>query len=256
MTVSHAPDRLELLAFLRFAAVQAGDRLPELIRRSADDNGIRLQDDDVLVVAQKIVSKAEGRLRPLRDVVPSEAALTYARRTGKDARLVELVLQESSEVLRQSDNLLITENRLGIVMANAGIDRSNVDDEHVLLLPVDPDHSAAAIRDYLKDAAGADVGVIVADSIGRAWRNGIIGHAIGVAGIQALLDLRGVTDLNGRELQVTEVAVADEIAAAASLLMGQAAEGKPVVLVRGFRHLRGNASAKALLRSRDRDLFR
>ncbi len=256
MIKSHAPDRLELLALLRFPAVQAGDCLPDLIRRSADDNEIRLQDDDVLVVAQKIVSKAEDRLRPLSDVVPSEEALTYARRTGKDARLVELVLQESSEVLRQSNNLLITENRLGIVMANAGIDRSNVDDEHALLLPVDPDRSASAIRDHLKETAGADVGVIVADSIGRAWRNGIVGHAIGVAGIEAVLDLRGAADLQGRALQVTEVAVADEIAAAASLLMGQAAEGKPVVLVRGFRHLRGNSSAKALLRPKDRDLFR
>lgn len=256
MTRSHAPDRLELLALLRFPAVRAGDRLPELVRRSADDNGIRLQDDDILVVAQKVVSKAEGRLRPLGDVVPSEAALAYAHRTGKDARLVELVLQESSEVLRQSDNLLITEHRLGMVMANAGIDRSNVEDGHALLLPVDPDGSAAGMREYLKAATGADVGIIVADSIGRAWRNGIVGHAIGVAGIRAVLDLRGAADLNGRELQVTEIAVADEIAAAASLLMGQAAEGKPVVLVRGFRHLRGDSSAKALLRAKDRDLFR
>lgn len=256
MTRTHAPDRLELMALRRFPAVRPGARLPELIAECADDNGIRFQDNDVLVVAQKIVSKAEGRLRPLREVVPSKEAMAYARRTGKDARLVELVLQESTEVLRQSDNLLITENRLGLVMANAGIDRSNVDDEHALLLPIDPDHSAGEIRACLEKRAGAALGVIVADSIGRAWRNGIIGHAIGVAGLRALLDLRGTTDLNGRELRVTEIGWADEIAAAASMLMGQAAEGKPVVLVRGFHDLGGHSSARSLLRPKDRDLFR
>jgi coenzyme F420-0:L-glutamate ligase/coenzyme F420-1:gamma-L-glutamate ligase len=256
MTASHAPDRLELVALLRFPRVGCGDRLPELIRRAADDNGIRFRDDDVLVVAQKIVSKAEGRLRPLTDVVPSEEARCLARETGKDARLVELILEESTGILRRRDNLIITENRLGLVMANAGIDRSNVEGECALLLPVDPDRSAGEIRSYLKETTQADVGVIIIDSIGRAWRNGIVGHAIGVAGIEPLLDLRGTPDLNGRELQVTEVAIADEIAAAGSLLMGQAAEGKPVVLMRGLHGLRGQSGARMLVRSRERDLFR
>lgn len=256
MTESHTADRLELFALLRFPTVRCGDRLPELIGLAAEENGLRFQDDDVLVVAQKIVSKAEGRLRPLCEVVPSEQAMTYARRTGKDARLVELILQESTEILRQADNLLIAEHRLGLVMANAGIDRSNVEDEHALLLPLDPDQSADEIRAYVKDRSNAEVGVIIADSIGRAWRNGVVGHAIGVAGLQALLDLRGTPDLHGRELQVTEIAVADEIASAGSLLMGQAAEGKPVVLVRGLHHLRGRSSARTLLRNRNRDLFR
>lgn len=256
MTESHTADRLELFALLRFPEVRRGDHLPELIARSAEENRLRLQDDDIVVVAQKIVSKAEGRLRALRDVIPSEQALTYARRTDKDPRLVELILQESTEVVRQGNNVLITENRLGLVMANAGIDRSNVKDEHALLLPADPDQSASRIRAWLEEHSKAEVGVIIADSIGRAWRRGIVGHAIGVAGVEALVDLRGTADRHGRQLKVTEVAVADEVAAAASLLMGQAAEGKPVVLVRGLRNLRGRSSAKALLRSRDRDLFR
>lgn len=256
MTGSHVPDRLELLALLGFPRVRRGDRLPELICRSADDNGTRFRDNDVLVVAQKIVSKAEGRLRPLSGVVPSEEALALARETGKDARLVELILEESTDILRRRDNLVITEHRLGLVIANAGIDRSNVEEEHALLLPLDPDRSAAEIRSYLKQTTKADVGVIIIDSIGRAWRNGIVGHAIGVAGIEPVLDLRGAPDLYGRELEVTEVAVADEIAAAGSLLMGQAAEGKPVVLVRGLRCLKGESGARRLIRSRERDLFR
>ncbi|MEX2123503.1 MAG: coenzyme F420-0:L-glutamate ligase [Woeseia sp.] len=256
MTQSHTPDRLELIAFLGFPQIRAGDCLPEIVREAARDNNIEFADHDVLVVAQKIVSKAESRQRVIRDVVPSEKAISYARKTGKDPGIVELILQESTAVLRHSDSLLITENRLGLVMANAGIDQSNIEDGYALLLPEDPDRSAGEIRSHLQQACGARVGVVVADSIGRAWRNGIIGHAIGVAGVVALLDLRGAADLHGRQLRVTEVAVADEIAAAASLLMGQAAEGKPVVLVRGFRNIEGGSSAKALLRKKEHDLFR
>lgn len=256
MTQSHAPDRLELVALQHFPAIHAGDRLPEIILDSAAENEIDFRDDDVLVIAQKVVSKAEGRLVALGGVVPSERARHYASLTGKDPRLVELILQESNEVLRQSESLLITENRLGIVMANAGIDQSNVEDGQALLLPLDPDASAREVRDLLIESQGVQVGVIVADSIGRAWRNGIVGHAIGVAGLSPVLDLRGAPDLYGRELRVTEAAVADELAAAASLLMGQAAEGKPVVLARGCAIPRGAGSARDLLRSRERDLFR
>jgi coenzyme F420-0:L-glutamate ligase/coenzyme F420-1:gamma-L-glutamate ligase len=256
MPKSHTADRLELVALLGFPQVRPGDPLPEIVLRAARDNNIEFANHDVLVVAQKVVSKAEGQLRNLRDVEPSEKAKRYAKKTGKDPRIVELILRESTVILRRSDNLLITENRLGLVMANAGIDQSNVEDGYALLLPEDPDRSAREIQSHLKRACGARVGVVVADSIGRAWRNGIIGHAIGVAGIVALLDLRGAPDLHGRQLRVTEVAVADEIAAAASLLMGQAAEGKPVVLVRGFRNIAGRSSARALLRRKERDLFR
>ncbi len=256
MTASHTADRLELVAFLGFPDVRAGDSLPRLVEKSASDNGIVFADHDVLVIAQKIVSKAEGQTRLIRDVVPSAEAEKLARATGKDPGIVELILQESVAIVRVTDKLIITENRLGIVMANAGIDQSNVEDGHALLLPKDPDGSAREIRNHLRDRCGREVGVIVADSIGRAWRNGVVGHAIGVAGVKALLDLRGAVDRYDRELRVTEIAVADEIAAAGSMLMGQAAEGKPVALVRGFRNIHGDSSARALLRDRELDLFR
>jgi coenzyme F420-0:L-glutamate ligase/coenzyme F420-1:gamma-L-glutamate ligase len=257
MTDSHTPDRVELIALLDFPEVRPGDFLPELVAACARKNGIAFANNDILVVAQKVVSKAEGQSRMLSDVVPSGEALRLGGETGKDPRVVELILQESVSVVRQTNNLIITENRLGIVMANAGIDQSNIDEGYALLLPKDPDASANAIRDHLRDHCRSEVGVVIADSIGRAWRNGIVGHAIGVAGICALLDLRGKVDRNGRELRVTEVAIADEIAAAGSMLMGQAAEGKPVVLVRGFRGIPGTSSgARALLRRRELDLFR
>ncbi len=256
MNKSHAPDKLELTALRDFPLVRAGDKLPELIGNSLRTSNLRPLDHDVLAVAQKIVSKAEGQSVLLSEVVPSEEARQRAKETGKDPRLVELILRESTEVLRQGDKLIITENRLGLVMANAGIDQSNVDEGCALLLPRDPDASASEIRAYMKKECGAEIGVIIVDSIGRAWRNGVTGHAIGVSGISALLDLRKARDLNNRELRVTEVAIADEIAAAASLLMGQAGEGKPVVLVRGFTAIQGTASAKSLLRPKDQDLFR
>ena len=256
MNKSHAPDKLELTALRDFPLVRAGDKLPELIGNSLRANNLRPLDHDVLVVAQKIVSKAEGRSVLLSEVVPSEEAWRRATETGKDPRLVELILRESTKVLRQGDKLIITENRLGLVMANAGIDQSNVDEGCALLLPRDPDASASKIRAYMKKECGAEIGVIIVDSIGRAWRNGVTGHAIGIAGIKALLDLRRMPDLNNRELRVTDAAIADEIAAAASLLMGQAAEGKPVVLVRGFKDIQGASTAKSLLRPREQDLFR
>jgi coenzyme F420-0:L-glutamate ligase/coenzyme F420-1:gamma-L-glutamate ligase len=256
MNKSHAPDKLELTALRDFPLVHAGDKLPELIADSLRANGLKILDHDLLAVAQKIVSKAEGRSVLLSNVVPSEEARRRARETGKDPRLVELILTESTEVVRQGDNLIITENHLGLVMANAGIDQSNVDEGFALLLPRDPDESAGKIRDHLKEEFGVNAGVIVVDSIGRAWRNGVTGHAIGIAGIKALLDLRKMPDLNQRELRVTDAAIADEIAAAASLLMGQAAEGKPVVLVRGFKDIQGTSTAKSLLRPREQDLFR
>ncbi len=256
MNKSHAPDKLELTALRDFPLVHTGDKLPELIGDSLRANNLRPLDHDVLVIAQKIVSKAEGRSVLLSEVVPSGEARRRATETGKDPRLVELILRESTEVLRQGDKLIITENRLGLVMANAGIDQSNVDAGCALLLPQDPDKSAGDIRTYIKEEFDANTGVIVADSIGRAWRNGVTGQAIGVAGIKALLDLRKMPDLNNQELRVTDAAIADEIAAAASLLMGQAAEGKPVVLVRGFKDIQGASTARSLLRPKEQDLFR
>ena len=220
----------------------------------------RLADGDVLVLAQKIVSKAEGRRVSLASVMPGPRAHELAAETGKDPRLAELILREAREVLRVKRGVIIVEHRLGFVMANAGIDRSNVpagaDEESVLLLPEDSDASAVRLRDELRAACGADVGVVINDSFGRAWRNGVAGVAIGVAGIPALVDLRGAADREGRALAVTQVAAADELAAGASLLMGQAAESTPAVLVRGFPYAAREGSARELVRPRAEDLFR
>lgn len=212
----------------------------------------------MVVLAQKIVSKSEGRIVPLAGVTPSPRAEELAKTVLKDPRLVELILRESREVLRAVPNVLIVEHRLGFVMANAGIDHSNVegDEDHVLLLPADPDGSAQRLRERFKQIAGVDVGVIINDSWGRAWRMGTTGAAIGVAGLPALVDMRGQPDLNGRILRVTEVAHADEIAAAASLLMGQSNEGQPAVIVRGFGPAARDGNGQELVRPRKMDLFR
>ena len=250
------PDRLELIALPNMPLVAAGDDLAELISDALQEINAQLNDHDVLVVAQKIVSKAEGRLVALDTVVPSEDALHRARQTRKDPRLVELILRESVAVVRQTGSLIITENKLGIVMANAGIDQSNIEAGNALLLPEDPDRSAATLRQTLMQRLSKNVGVVIADSFGRAWRKGIVGHAIGVAGVQALVDLRTSLDLFGRQLRVTAIALADEIAAAATLLMGQGGEGRPVVLVRGFAAFDQPTNARELVREKDKDLFR
>lgn len=209
------------------------------------------------MLAQKIVSKAEGREVALASVVSSAAAEELAALTLKDPRLVELVLQESVEVVRAVPHILIVRHRLGFVMAQAGIDASNVDGSGtVLLLPADPDASAERLCQALKARTGADVGVVINDSWGRAWRIGTVGTAIGVAGLPAVLDLRGKPDLNGRILRVTEVGHADEIAAAASLLMGQADEGRPVVILRGLGRAAPAGRARDLVRPVKQDLFR
>lgn len=239
--------------------VTAGDDVGALIAAALGRAGQRLSNGDVVVAAQKIVSKAEGRHVALADVTPSARALELAVETRKDPRLVELILSESSEVLRARPDLIIVRHRLGFVLANAGIDASNVtsdgSNERVLLLPRDPDASAATIRASLEAASGARLAVVINDSIGRAWRNGTIGTAIGSSGLTALQDLRGRPDRNGRILASTEVAVADEIAATASLLMGQAAEGRPVAILRGMPYALGESTARDLVRKREFDLF-
>lgn len=252
------PARLELLALPGLPLVRPGDDLPALLLAALGRAGLGLGAGDVLVVAQKIVSKAEGRLVALSDVTPSARAHELAAVTGKDARVVELVLRESREVLRAVPNILITVHRLGFVCAHAGVDASNVmgDDAHALLLPEDPDASAAGLRAALARACGIEIGVIINDSFGRAWRKGTVGVAIGAAGLPALSDLRGAPDLFGRPLQITEVGTADELAAAASLLQGQADEGRPAVLIRGFRPRGAPCPAAALIRPAAEDLFR
>ena len=241
--------------------MQEGDDLVRLIRDGLAASGEVLRDGDVLVLAQKIVSKAEGRSVRLADVTPSARAHELAPQCDKDPRLVELILSEAAEVLRVRPGVIVVVHRLGFVLANAGIDRSNVGPdtdavERVLLLPRDPDGSARALREALRAATGADVAVIINDSLGRAWRNGTIGTALGAAGLPALADLRGQPDLFQRALQTTEVGLGDEIAAAASLLMGQADEGRPIVLVRGLRFERRSGSGAELIRRRELDMFR
>lgn len=241
-----------------------GDNLADIVVGALSANDIALNDNDILVLAQKIVSKAEGRSVHLATVTPSPAAITLAAKTEKDPRLVELILRESREVLRTRPGTIIVEHKLGFVCANAGIDHSNVQappgevgsEEWVLLLPVDPDRSAALIRQEIQSQTGRRLGVLIIDSHGRAWRNGTVGAAIGIAGMPGLQDLRGEPDLFGFQLRITQVGAADELAAAASLVMGQAAEGTPVVHARGFPYPLREGSLRELLRPREQDLFR
>ena len=247
--------------------VRPGDDLGPLLAEAITRSGEVLRGGDVVVVAQKVVSKAEGRIVRLADVVPSPRAIELAARVDKDARAVEVILGESVEVLRAVPGVLIVETRHGIILANAGADMSNIEhdaeDDHLLLLPEDPDASADRLRAAL--AAGAAesprIGIVVADSVGRAWREGTVGLAIGVSGLPARLDRRGEPDLFGRALHVTEVGIADSIASAASIVMGEGAEGRPAALVRGLSFEDRNEAERAgragqLVRPRERDLFR
>jgi coenzyme F420-0:L-glutamate ligase / coenzyme F420-1:gamma-L-glutamate ligase len=240
--------------------VEPGDDLGAITVAALRDNGLAPKDGDALVVAQKIVSKAEGRYVDLASVRPSEKAMMLAAEVDKDPRFVEVVLSESKRVVRHRPGLLIVEHRLGFVMANAGIDHSNVapeeGSERVLLLPVDPDGSAQALRQRLMDVFGVAIAIIISDSFGRPWRKGTVGVALGAAGLPAFVDLRGHPDLFGRELLVTETGFADEIAAAAGLLMGQADEATPMVLVRGLTWSAPNVPASELVRPAEHDLFR
>jgi coenzyme F420-0:L-glutamate ligase/coenzyme F420-1:gamma-L-glutamate ligase len=254
------PAKVTITALTGIKLVEPGDNLGAIAVAAFAANGLAPERGDVLVVAQKIVSKAEGRYVDVRPVEPSERAIALAAELDKDPRFVEVVLSESKRVVRHRPGLLIVEHRLGFVMANAGIDHSNVaaDDgsDRVLLLPVDPDGSARALREHLAGFFGTDIAVIVSDSFGRAWRKGTVGVALGAAGLPALIDLRGHPDLFGRALQVTEAGFADEIAAAAGLLMGQADEAVPMVLVRGLSWSAPPVPAAALIRPAEHDLFR
>jgi coenzyme F420-0:L-glutamate ligase/coenzyme F420-1:gamma-L-glutamate ligase len=235
--------------------IRPGDDLPALLAAHL----AALQAGDILVVAQKIVSKAEGRFVTLGDVVPSPEAVSLAEKVRKDARLVELVLRESSEVVRAAPNVLITRQRLGHVMANAGIDASNIGsagEDRVLLLPEDPDASAARIADALAAKFGVRPGVVISDSFGRPWRMGTVNVAIGIAGMPALIDRRGERDRDGRVMQMTLIALADAVAAAAGLAMGEGAEGVPAAVVRGLDWAGAAQTAGALLRPVGEDLFR
>lgn len=270
---------LTLTALQNIPPIRHGDDLADIFVKGLHENNIALKDNDILVIAQKIVSKAEGRAVNLGTITPSQYAIKLAAQTEKDPRLVELILQESSEVLRTRPGTIVVEHRLGFVCANAGIDHSNVGSplpiapqgilgasrepastggpqEWILLLPADPDRSADMLRSEIAARTGSNIGVLIIDSHGRAWRNGTVGTAIGIAGLPGLQDLRGTPDLFGLALRITQVGVADELAAAASLLMGQAAEGTPIIHVRGFPYPLRDGSLRELLRPREQDLFR
>lgn len=250
---------LQLTTLPGLPMVQTGDDLVQLLLDGLQRAKITLQDGDALVVTSKIVSKAEGRIFEIEDVTPSAEALTLAEQTQKDPRLVELVLQESESVSRTGVNTLIVRHRLGFVSANAGIDQSNVDgtEDRVLLLPLDPDKSAEQLHQGLKAATGASVGIVISDSHGRPFRLGNVGTAIGVAGMPALLDLRGQTDLFGRVLRVSVIAYADMVASAANLLTGEGAEGRPVVHLRGLSYpMDVHGQATDLNRASEQNLYK
>ncbi len=237
--------------------IQSGDDLAQIALDGLVQAGLHLQAGDTLVVTSKIVSKSEGRLFDLKTISPSEEADALARETNKDPRIVELVLRESRMVSRKAFNVLVVQHRLGFVSANAGIDQSNVGSEdHVLLLPLDPDASAEAIRRKLHEATGADVGIVISDSHGRPFRMGNVGVAIGVAGMPALLDLRGKPDLFGRELRASIQGYADMVASTANLLSGEADEGRPIVHLRGLSFPPMEGKASELNRPPEQDLYR
>lgn len=239
--------------------INEGDDLTCVILNALECSNLILGDGDIIVLAQKIVSKAEGRLVILDDIVPSQEALGVAQRVDKDPRLVQLILDESVEILRERSGALIVRHRLGLVLANAGIDQSNIEHargEQALLLPLNPDATSQLIRAAIRDRTGADIAVLIVDSLGRAWRMGTVGVAIGVAGMPGLIDLRGAPDLHGRSLQSSELGWADEVAAAASLAMGQADEATPVILVRGVHRKGSNGVAAELIRPIAMDMFR
>jgi len=245
-----------------FPLIETGDDLSEIIIERSHQCGIRIKENDIFVLAQKIVSKTEGRLVQLSNVTPSKKAFEIAKLAEKDPRFVELILQESSEVLRVQQNTIIVQHKLGFICANAGIDHSNVQgkigapEDWVLLLPEDPDESADRIRAEIKTKKNRNTGILIIDSHGRAWRNGVVGISIGMAGIPGLVDLRGKPDLFGYHLRITQVAAADELAAGASLLMGQADERTPVIHVRGFPYSFRDSRFSELVRDKKMDLFR
>lgn len=266
--MSHnSPAPLTLTPVESIPLVQPGDDLAAMILTGLETSRIALQDGDILVLAQKIVSKAEGRLVCLESIhEPSIKSVVYAAEADKDPRLVELIMRESNELVRIRPGLLIVEHRLGFICANAGIDHSNVmppqdaenqnPEDWVLLLPENPDASAATLREKLEAATNCLLGVMIIDSHGRAWRNGIVGVTIGLSGVPGVVDKRGDEDLFGYQLRVTEIGAADELAAAASLMMGQADEGRPVIHVRGFPHPLRESELGEILRSKEKDLFR
>ena len=255
-TPGRTPERLELIGVHGIPLIKEGDDIAQVLWDALLANSLHVTEDDIFVVSHKIVSKAEGCMVRLDDIAPNDAAQQLARETEKDARIVQVILNESKEIVRKKRGVIIVEHRLGFVMANAGVDQSNVPAGCVLLLPRDPDQSAEDLRQRWQSLCQKRLAVIIADSVGRAWRNGVIGHAIGVAGMEPLEDLRGRQDMLGRPLHHTQTAIVDSIASAAALVMGEASEAVPLVLVRGFHRNDNSKGIRTLLRDRSEDLFR
>jgi len=261
MEFKSKPDSLSIFAIKGIPAIQSGDNIGEIIASGMKRNNIILEENNVIVIAQKIISKSENRLISLSKINPTQEAIKIAKKANKDPRVVELILQESKSIIRVSDGVVIVEHRLGHVLANAGIDRSNIEsddiDEKVLLLPENPNASAQKIRSYISKKINVNIGVLITDSIGRAWRLGTTGHALGSSGIKTLIDLRNNTvDLFERELQTTCIAWADQLAAAATLIMGESNEGIPVVIIKGIHKPSETDSINDLIRPKNEDLFR
>lgn len=247
---------IKIFGLTKLPLIERGHSIGDLIVKSAREEGIQIRTGDVIVVAEKIVSKAEGNVVHLRSITPSFKAQAIAKESGKDPEHVEAILRETANIVKMKGPHIIVETRHGFVCANAGVDRSNVPDQNsVALLPTDPDRSARQIRQRLKELTRADVAVIVSDTFGRAWRNGQVNVAIGVDGMQPLVDYRGKKDMFGYVLNVTQMAVADELASAAELVMKKSS-GIPVAIIRGFDLIAGKGSAKDLIRPREEDLFR
>ena len=236
--------------------MKVGDSIGEQIVNAAKEESIEIRPQDIIVIAQKIVSKAEGNIVDLSTVHPSSLAETIAKTSGKDPRHVEVILRESTSIVRMRGAHLIVETQHGFVCANAGVDRSNVGkDDSVVLLPIDPDKSAEIIRNKIMELTGADIAVIISDTFGRAWRNGQVNIAIGVAGLSPIVDYRGTQDMFGNQLNVTQIAIADELASATELVMRKS-DRIPVAIVRGVKYDKQEGSIKLLIRPKEEDLFR
>jgi|SRR5664280_418209 coenzyme F420-0:L-glutamate ligase/coenzyme F420-1:gamma-L-glutamate ligase len=251
---------VKLIGIKKIPLIKEGDDLSSIIVNSAEEEGIEICNEDVVVIAETAVAKSEGIIIDLESIQPTEQAVELSVKTGKDSKLVEFIIQESAEIIKVGPNFIISETKHGFVCANAGIDESNVENGLATPIPVNPDRSADHLRKKIEDTTGRKVAIIISDTQGRAFREGAVGVAIGISGIESLWNRQGETDLYGRELQTTNIAVADEIASAASIVMGQADEGIPVVIIRGidyFKKLRNtSATIKPLIRPKKYDVFR
>ena len=253
--------KIEIIGINNFPLIKENDNLPEIIYDTLKKEGVKLQDDDILVLAETVVAKAEGAYVKVDDVEPSKQAFTMAIKSGKDPKLCQIILDETSDIIRCQEGLIITETKHGFVCANSGVDNSNCEEGYVPTLPKNPDNSAAIIKQYLDEKCSVDIGVIISDTQGRTWRRGAIGVAGGISGLHPVTDFRGATDLYGQELMRTVEATADEIASAASLIMGQSDSGMCLILVRGYDNSLikcaiGESSMNEIFYDKENDAFR